>query len=115
MMDTNKLEQKFASKYGGKVVKNSGRGESKGDSEISYFLVDNKFTEAKSFSVNIEAFKKHERDAQRKNLLAAMVPVFMDYNERALAIVDWDSLINLIEELQYERDEFKFMYEDLCR
>ena len=96
MPDYNKLEAQFAKRYGGVPVKNSGRGESKGDAIIEHLLVDFKFTDAKSYSLNIEAFKKHERSSYPTGLIPIVVPVFMQYNERAFGILDFDTLIDLL-------------------
>lgn len=100
MDNTNRLESKFAKRYGGQAVKNSGRGETKGDAVIENLLIDFKFTDAKSFSIAIEAFKKHERDAHRVGMVPAVVPVFMQQNERALAVVDLDWLYDILIEMK---------------
>lgn len=97
MDNVNRLEALFAKKYGGRAVKNSGRGMNKGDAIISGLLVDTKFTDSKSYSLNVEAFNKHAKDAFRSGLIPCVIPVFQQYNEQALAIVPLETLLELLE------------------
>lgn len=75
MVDSHKYslrqEAKFIKEYGAKPVVNSGRGVSKGDSELSTgsltFTVDNKATNKKSYSVNKKVLGKLQDDALSKS------------------------------------------------
>lgn len=105
MTDYNREEAKRAKRDGAKVVPNSGRGMfQKGDAKTSTLLIDYKFTEKGSFSINLDKFKKHEKDAWREQRHAAIVVVFEAGRE--LAIMDWDRVKEL--------EEKAWMYDDLC-
>lgn len=104
-MLVNALEKKRAKKDGAKVVKNSGRGIAKGDASTDTFLIDYKFTEKISFSINIEKWRKHELDAYKSNKEPVIVVIY-EQNKRALAILDWE-LLKELEDVHNENEDLK--------
>lgn len=94
-MGINEQEAKLAKANGAQVVKNSGRGLNKGDAKTDTLLIDYKFTDKKSFSLNIEAFRKHELDAVRVQRQPVIVAVFQEHKKRQIAMVDWSYLLEL--------------------
>lgn len=96
--DYNKVEQKMAKRDGATAVKNSGRGERKGDARSDHLLIDYKFTSKGSFSLNLEKFKKHEKDAWREQLQVAIVVVYENYGNKRIAMVDYDWLLEIMED-----------------
>lgn len=98
--DYNELEKRLAKKDGAELVKNSGRGQRKGDARRGEMLIDYKFTEASSFAINAKAFAKHEKDAWTEGYEPVIVSVFENHSSRTLAIVDWSYLKRLYDDLQ---------------
>jgi hypothetical protein len=90
--DFNAMEQAQAKRDGAKAVSNSGRGTAKGDATRGPFMIDYKFTDGKSFSLNIENFQKFWKQAVREYLEPVIVAVFNQYNGRTVAMIDWDYL-----------------------
>lgn len=101
--DYNKAEASKARKDGAQLVKNSGRGLNKGDAKTDHLLIDYKFTEKNSYSINIGAWRKHELDAFKSaDRQPVVVAVFTEHKDKSLAIVDWQFLLELME--NYERN-----------
>lgn len=96
--DFNRLEKKMAVRDGNVPVKNSGRGQRKGDARGDELLVDYKFTEKQSFSLNLKAFKKHEKDAWNEQLQAAVVVVYTEFGNKRIAMVDYDWLLERMQD-----------------
>lgn len=92
----NRKEQLMARKDKAELIKNSGRGMRKGDATFLNCKVDYKFTEAKSFSLNIDKFKNHEKDSYREGYEGCFVVVFENYNDKQVAIIDWDLLKDIL-------------------
>ena len=107
--DYNRKEELKARKDSAELVKNSGRGMRKGDARYQNFIIDYKFTEAKSFSLNVDKFKKHEKDAWKEGMEGCFVVVFDNSNEKSIALVDWDILKSILDDY----DEIKFRMEGL--
>jgi hypothetical protein len=104
--DFNALEIRKARNDGAEIVKNSGRGQRKGDARLYNLLIDYKFTEASSFSVNLKSWEKHAQDAWGEGYEPVIVPVFESHRGKSLAIVDWEFLKGLVTDLQqYMEDE----------
>ena len=107
MTDINRLEAKMAKRDGGSEVKNSGRGLNKGDAKIDYpcvaVLVDYKFTDGKSYSLNVEAFNKHRKDALKVAREPVVVAVFQNY-DREVAMIEWSMLKELLEAYYLEQE-----------
>lgn len=136
-VDYNLLEKKQAKLDGAKLVKNSGRGMKKGDAIWHELLLDYKFTEGKSFSLNNKAFQKHLADARLDgDRIGTYVIIFQEEPfDKKYAIVDWEWLKSLYEDDAYlseevyelkqeiaglndtidQLDDYKYMYEDLCK
>ncbi len=87
------MEQLEARRDGATLVANSGRGVRKGDARFGNLLIDYKFTQAKSFAVNRDAFNKHDKDAFNEGMEPVIVVVFDEVNRRA--VVDWNYLLYL--------------------
>lgn len=102
----NDLEKRQAKKDGATVIKNSGRGEVKGDAKTDSLLIDYKFCAGKSYSLGIEGFTKHYKDATRQDKQGVLVAVFRSYQDRAIAMVDWDYL----QQLEIIKKEFEAEY-----
>lgn len=107
--EVNELEKLQARRDGATLVKNSGRGMRKGDARTNVFLIDYKFTEKGSFSLNLNKFRKHQKDAWHEAREGVIVAVFMEDNQpnRTVAMVDWDWLKECLEKAE--------RYDDLCR
>jgi hypothetical protein len=105
--DYNRAEELRARKDGATLVKNSGRGMRKGDARIGSTLIDYKFTESKSFSINVEKFKEFEKQAYKEGYDPVIVAIFEAHKGKAIAMVDWDELRELL--------EIKWQYEELCK
>ena len=100
--DYNVDEKLMARRDGATLIKNSGRGEVKGDAKKGNLLIDYKFTGAKSFALNNAEFEKLSHDAFRQGLEPAIVVVF-DTTKRRV-IMDWGYVLELQAELQRWRD-----------
>jgi hypothetical protein len=98
MPDYNAAERRQARKDGVSVVKNSGRHMNKGDAKNDELLIDYKFTEGKSYSLNLEKFTKHEKDAIRIGRIGVVVAVFTTHRDRSIAMIDWDILQEILKE-----------------
>lgn len=95
--DYNKMEKRKAKRDGVRLVNNSGRGQySKGDAKDDNHLYDYKFTKNKTFSLNLEAFLKHRKDAWKSGLEGVIVVDFYERNH-SVAIIDWDVLQGYME------------------
>jgi hypothetical protein len=105
----NDLEKRQAKKDGAVLVKNSGRGERKGDARRGTLLVDYKYTGHQSFAINVKAWDKHAKDAWTEGYEPCIVPIFQSHGGKCLAIVDWDWLKNELDELE----ELRWMREGL--
>lgn len=101
-IDYNREEELMARRDKADLVKNSGRGERKGDAKRNNLLIDYKFTEKASFAVNKDAFNKHAIDAFAEGKEPVIVVVFDRVNRRA--IVDWQYLMEIEDELEELRD-----------
>lgn len=105
--DFNAAEAKKAKQDGAVLVKNSGRGERKGDARLHGYLLDYKFTERKSFACNVEAFKKHEKDAWREGYEPIIIAIFDGYKDKSIAMIDWEVLKNLFDEIIDLKDQLR--------
>lgn len=96
-MDSNRLEQLQAKRDGAILVPNSGRGQlRKGDARMGDFLIDYKFTEKGSYSVNYKNMRKFAHQAWREGLEPVVVTVFVDNNGETYATLSWEILKGLI-------------------
>ncbi len=102
-------ERQLAKKINAKLVANSGRGFKKGDCSTEELLIDFKETEARSYSIKLSGFRKHQKDAWREGKEAAIVVCFEQDNGRLLAIIDW----HYLQELMDDRDTLKGMEREL--
>lgn len=94
----NDKERRQAKRDGADVVKNSGRGMNKGDATLENYMVDYKFTEKASYSVNLAKFNALEKQAWREGKTAITVAVFEDHRGKAIAMIEWEALKELIDE-----------------
>lgn len=98
--DFNRDEELMARKDGAKLVKNSGRGQNKGDAVRGNLCIDYKFTDSKSYSISEKNWRKHENDSFRAGKEPVIVSVFRMLGGLRLAIVRWDYLMGLEDELE---------------
>lgn len=101
------MEELQARRDGATLVKNSGRGLRKGDARYGSFLVDYKFTEAKSYALNFKAFAKHELDSFKEGYQAVVVAI--PEEGPPIAMIDWNYLMQMVDELE----ELRFRMEGL--
>jgi hypothetical protein len=109
MTDYNKMERKEASRDGATLVKNSGRGQEKGDAKLDNFLVDYKFN-AKSFTIGIKNWIELRKQAwgsqQREPLI---VVKFGDGT--TVAIVEWEMFEQMREDYNKAQKTNAFPFE----
>lgn len=110
--DFNKEEKKMAKRDHATVVKNSGRGERKGDARTDDFLIDYKFTSKDSFALNLEKFTKHEKDAWKEQRFPVIVTVFTERGNKSIAMLEWDTLKDMLQEMQEEIDYLRDVVHD---
>lgn len=97
----NRAEELQARKDGAELVKNSGRGMRKGDARLNgKYLLDYKFTDGKSYSINLDKFKDFEKQAWAERLNPIIVAIFRSYGDKGLAILPWEDLKEIIRELE---------------
>jgi hypothetical protein len=89
-------EKELAKSDGSRLVKNSGRGLKKGDAVYGKYLIDYKETEKSSYSLNIDKFSVHLRNAYIQNQHGIYV-VWFKNNNKKVAIIEWSLLKDLIE------------------
>lgn len=94
----NRKELLQARKDGAEVVKNSGRGMAKGDATLGSYMIDYKFTEAASYSLNLKKFHDLEKQAWREGKTAVTVAIFDKHNGKGVAIIEWEALKELLNE-----------------
>lgn len=85
-------EKREAKLDGAKLVKNSGRGEAKGDAKLQLgmfdFLLDYKHYR-KTFSLTQKAWQKLSKDAWNEGQRDPLIKLVWE-NGDAVAIVDWE-------------------------
>jgi predicted nucleic acid-binding protein len=99
--DYNRKEVVKARQDNAELVKNSGRGMNKGDAIYrGIYLIDYKFTEAASFSVNLQKFQALQKQGWHQNngMDSIMVAVFENHGGKAIAMIDWDLLREILEQ-----------------
>ncbi len=88
-------EKREAKLDGAKLVKNSGRGEKKGDAIWDDdWLVDYKHN-AKSFTLKKENWDKHSKDAWNDGHYDPLIKVVWE-DGSAVAVIDWDAFTDLV-------------------
>jgi hypothetical protein len=91
-------ERGESKRIGAKQIKNSGRGQKKGDASWRNFIVDFKEV-GKSFTLNQDVWAKATTDALKSNADPAIVVVMGDSGHKTrLAIIEMAVLEQLIEE-----------------
>jgi hypothetical protein len=106
--DFNKDERRMAQRDGATLIKNSGRGETKGDAKKGNLLIDYKFTEKKSFALNNAEFEKLSSDAFKSGLEPAIVVIFDSTKRRA--IMDWGYVLELQDRIKELEDEVSHLW-----
>ena len=91
-------EKREAALDGAKLVKNSGRGDKKGDATLTYgdwnFLIDYKHY-AKNFGLKKDAWLKHAKDSWNNNHYSPLIKVVFEDNT-SVAILDWEDFQELL-------------------
>ncbi len=103
----NREELLQARRDGAELVTNSGRGMRKGDArlrtELRTLLIDYKFTDKNSYTINLAQIKKFFLQAYKEDATPVVVSVFRSEGGRELAIVDWEVLKELVKsEMEYD-------------
>lgn len=93
-------EQSESKRLGAKQIKNSGRGQKKGDAIWENFIVDFKEV-GKSFTLNKDVWAKAVTDALKSNGDPAIVVVIGKTQKTRLAVIE----LSLLEQLLEERDK----------
>lgn len=97
----NRMEELRARKDGATLVANSGRGMRKGDARFGEYLLDYKFTEKNSFSLNFNKQRDFDKQAWAERMESVTVVIFTEKVDRAYAILDWDHLREMIVKLEH--------------
>ena len=92
-------EKSEGKRIGAKLIKNSGRGQKKGDATWKNFVVDFKEV-GKSFTLNKDVWAKAVTDALRSNADPAIVVVLGETQKTRLAVIE----LSLLEQILEERD-----------
>ena len=93
-------EKSEGKRIGAKLIKNSGRGQKKGDATWQNFVVDFKEV-GKSFTLNKDVWAKAVTDALRSNADPAIVVVLGETQKTRLAVIE----LSLLEQILEERDK----------
>jgi hypothetical protein len=90
-------EKSEGKRIGAKLIKNSGRGQKKGDASWFNFIIDFKEV-GKSFTLNKDVWAKAVTDALKSNADPAIVVVIGTETKTRLAVIEMAMLEQLIEE-----------------
>ena len=91
-------ERSESKRIGAKLIKNSGRGQKKGDASWHNFIVDFKEV-GKSFTLNKDVWAKATTDALKSNKDPAIVVVIGSEGMKSrLAVIEMGLLEQLLEE-----------------
>jgi hypothetical protein len=93
-------EKSEGKRIGAKLIKNSGRGQKKGDASWHNFIVDFKEV-GKSFTLNKDVWAKATTDALKSNKDPAIVIVLGETSKTRLAVIE----LSLLEQMLEERDK----------
>lgn len=106
--DYNKQEKVEAKRDGAVLVKNSGRGDEKGDAKLDVgdwrFLVDYKHYD-NTFSVSKTAWKKLKLDAWNSKHRSPLIKLVYNDTNTELAIIEWEIFKAMLEELEEYRKQ----------
>jgi hypothetical protein len=104
---SRKLEEKTAKDFsGGKATIASGAFPFwKHDIQSDNFLIEHKYTEAKSFSIKKQYFTDITNEAFKLGKLPMMVIEFIDRPELKIAVLRYEDAVALDRYLDYEPDE----------
>jgi hypothetical protein len=106
---SRKLEEKTAKDFsGGKATIASGAFPFwKHDIQSDNFLIEHKYTEAKSFSIKKQYFTDITNEAFKLGKLPMMVIEFIDRPELKIAVLRYEDAVALDGYLDYELDKTK--------
>jgi len=93
-------EKSEGKRIGAKLIKNSGRGQKKGDASWHNFIVDFKEV-GKSFTLNKDVWAKATTDALKSNKDPAIIVVLGLTQKTRLAVIE----LSLLEQLLEEREQ----------
>lgn len=104
---SSKLEKKTAKDFaGGQATIASGALPFwKQDIQSDNFLIEHKYTEAKSFSIKKQYFSDITREAFKLGRLPMMVIEFIDRPELKIAVLRYEDVVALDEYLTEEKEE----------
>lgn len=97
--DFNDEEKKQARIDGATLVKNSGRGQRKGDAILGNLMLDYKFTSKNSYTINRSKLNDFRVQAWKEQKDPVVVVIFTDGKQQELAICDWQYLKDLEDEV----------------
>jgi hypothetical protein len=92
-------ERSEGKRIGAKLIKNSGRGQTKGDARWYNFIVDFKEV-GKSFTLNADVWAKAVTDALKSNADPAIIVVIGQTTKTRLVVIE----LSLLEQMIEERD-----------
>jgi len=93
-------EKSEGKRIGAKLIKNSGRGQKKGDASWHNFIVDFKEV-GKSFTLNKDVWAKATTDALKSNKDPAIIVVLGLTQKTRQAVIE----LSLLEQLLEEREQ----------
>ena len=105
----NDEERRQAKRDGAVLVKNSGRGQRKGDAIMGNLMIDYKFTGKNSYTINRAKLNDFRRQAWTEDKDPVTVVIFTDGKQEEYAICDWQYLMDL----KRDYDELKGRMEGL--
>ena len=83
-------EKSIAKELGGKAQPGSGNQfNAKGDVKLDDYLIEHKYTDKKSYSLNKDTFKKIEREAQEVGKCPAMI---IELQDRKLVVLRYEDV-----------------------
>jgi len=97
-------ESRTAKEFGGKATPASGALDgAKGDIKTPYFLIENKFTDKKSYSLKLETWDKIAKEAIKESLRYPLMQI--DIQGRQLVVVEKYVFLDMLRgDLRFEED-----------
>lgn len=91
-----KRERTCAGEIGGRTTPASGAGVAKGDARNDAWMIDDKFTQYRTFSIREDVIVKTICDAKRTGRRGALKVGFRKGEGPNVAVLDWEDFMELI-------------------